>query len=117
QVKNAELLLLRARFTLRNDKATLAQIIQLDPSVASFELVEPSWQLTDLTGLSLDELYTIAEQRRSDLEQARQNEKAAQFGYQAAKGGYFPSVNAFASYRSAYNYIHPIPGVGATPNR
>lgn len=107
QVKNAELLVLRSKFTLRNDKATLAQIIQLDPSVASFELEEPSWQLTDLTGLSLDELYTIAEQRRSDLEQARQSEKAAQFGYHAVKGGYFPSLNAFASYGSTYNYIHP----------
>lgn len=116
QVKNAELLVLRARNTLRNDKATLSQIIQLDPMV-TFTLEEPSWQMTDLGELTIDELYNIASERRNDLEGARQNEKVAQFGYHAVKGGYFPSVNAFASYGSAYNYIHPSDVIPDPQNR
>lgn len=106
QVKNASLLAVRARNTLRNDKATLAQTLQLDPSIP-FGLEEPAWSLSgDLDSLSLEELYQIAGDRRSDLERARQNQKVAQFGYRATQGSYFPSITAFASYGSAYNYIY-----------
>lgn len=106
QVKNANLLLLRARNTLRNDKALLAQTLQLDPTIP-FELVEPAWSVHDFSGLTLEELYAVAAERRSDLERARHAEQANQFAFQARKGGFFPSVTAFASYGSRYNYIHP----------
>lgn len=106
QVKNADLLLLRAKSTLRNDKAALAQILQLDPSIA-FALEEPSWTVGGLEEMSLEELYTLGEQRRGDLKVAEFSENAAKFGYQAVRGSYFPSVTLFASYGSAYNYIHP----------
>lgn len=115
-VKNGELLVLRANNTLRNDKAALSQTLQLDPSI-SFELEEPAWQLTDLSLLSVEELYTIASERRSDLEQAKQTEKSAQYGYYALKGNYFPSVYAFASYGSAYNYIHRSEDIPDPQNR
>lgn len=106
QVKNANLLLLRAKNTLRNDKAILAQTLQLDPSIV-FGLEEPAWPVGELENLALDELYDLGLSRRSDLKMAALNEKAAQFGYQATKGNYFPNVTLFASYGSAYNYIHP----------
>lgn len=106
QVKNANLLLLRAKNTLRNDKAILAQTLQLDPSIV-FGLEEPAWPVGELENLALDELYEMGLSRRNDLKMAALNEKAAQFGYQATKGNYFPSVSLFASYGSAYNYIHP----------
>jgi outer membrane protein len=105
QVKNANLLLLRAKNTLRNDKAVLAQTLQLDPAIA-FGLEEPAWPMGGLEDLSLEELYALGLSRRSDLKMATFNEKAAQFGYQATKGSYFPSVSLFASYGSAYNYVH-----------
>jgi outer membrane protein len=106
QVKNAELMLLRAKNTLRNDKVLLAQTIQLDPT-KQFELEEPGWDIKSLENISLEELYNVASEKRSDLEQVRQNEKTSQYGFMATKGSYFPMVNAFASYGSAYNYIHP----------
>ncbi len=108
QVKNANLLLLRARSTLRNDKAVLAQTLQLDPAI-TFDLQEPDWTSSGLESVSLDELYTIGAEKRSDLKQANLTENAARFGYQASKGTYFPSVTLFASYGSAYNYVHGVP--------
>lgn len=105
QVKNAELLLVRAKNTLRNDKAALAQTLQLDPSI-SFDLADPDWTVESNSGVSLDELYATASERRSDLKRAQENEKASQFTFSATKSNYFPSINLFASYGSAYNYIY-----------
>ena len=106
QVKNANVLLLRAKNTLRNDKAILAQTLQLDPSI-TFALGEPTWTVGSLENMSLEELYALGMERRSDLKMAHLNESASKFGYQAVKGNYFPSVTAFASYQSQYNYVHP----------
>ncbi|MDL5047925.1 TolC family protein [Oscillatoria amoena NRMC-F 0135] len=107
QVKNAELLVLRAANTLKNDKIILAQTIQLDPSI-SFELAEPEWDInTVMEELELNEMFTTALERRSDLASARFNEKASQLGYHAVKGTYLPRVSLFAQYGSRYNYIHP----------
>lgn len=105
QVKNAELLLVRAQNTYRNDKAILSRTLQLDPAIP-FEITEPTWQVTNLDGRSLEELYELAGANRSDLRAAEHTEKAAKFGYQATKGGYFPTLNAFASYGSRYNYVY-----------
>ncbi len=105
QLKNAELLLVRAKNTLRNDKATLAQTLQLDPSIP-FDLEDPNWTVGSNSGVSLDELYATASERRSDLKRAQENEKASQFTFSATKSTYFPSINLFASYGSAYNYIY-----------
>ncbi len=107
QLKNAELLLVRAKNTLRNDKSLLAQTLQLDPTIA-FELEEPNWEI-DNTNIDLDALYKVASERRSDLKRAEENKKASQFTFAASKGAYYPSVNIFASYGSAYNYIYRSP--------
>jgi outer membrane protein len=110
EVKNAELFLLRANIVLKNDKATLAQTLGIDPSV-SFEVVEPNWDVNieDGTSIELKQLYETADSRRSDLAQARALEKASEFGYMASKGSYYPNVSLFAQYGSQYNYIHPTP--------
>ncbi len=107
QVKNAELLVLRAANTLKNDKIILAQTIQLDPSVP-FELAEPEWDIsTVLNELEISEMYNTALERRGDLASARLNERASQLGYQAVKGTYYPRITLFAQYGSRYNYVHP----------
>ncbi len=108
QVKNAELLSMRAAFTLRNDLATLAQTLQLDPLIG-IELAEPSWDvnLEDSEVNGIDEISVRALENRGDLAQARFNEKASQFGFQSTKGAFFPRVGLFAQYGSRYNYIHP----------
>ncbi len=106
QVKNAELLSMRAAFTLRNDVATLAQTLQLDP-LTQLELQEPDWDVNieDSEVKSIEELSSSALEQRSDLAQARFIEKASQFAYQSSKGTYFPRVGLFAQYGSQYNYI------------
>jgi outer membrane protein len=110
QVKNAELLVLRAANTLKNDKVVLAQTIQFDPSVP-FDLDEPSWDVnTEDVEMTLEEMYAIALDRRGDLSRARFNERASELGYQAAKGTYYPNVSLFAQYGSQYNYTHPSEG-------
>lgn len=106
QVKNAELLAMRAAFTLRNDLATLSQTLQLNP-LTQLEIEDPDWDinLEDVEVKSIDEISTTAIEQRSDLAQARLNEKASQFGYQSSKGTFFPRVGLFAQYGSQYNYI------------
>ena len=106
QVKNAELLAMRSAFTLRNDLATLSQVLQLDP-LTHLEIEEPGWDvnLEDIEVKSLDEISATAMDQRSDLARARFNEKATQFGYHSSKGTYFPRVSLFAQYGSQYNYI------------
>lgn len=106
QLKNAELSLLRAQNTLRNDKAILAQTLQMDPGI-NFDIEEPGWDVNKVDASpSLEELYTVALNNRSDLEGAKHTQAASKFSYMALKGNYYPSVSAFFNYGSAYNYIH-----------
>lgn len=110
QVKNAELLLVRSRNTLKNDMAILAATIQLDPSI-QFELEDVNWDMNSLMAdsVTLNEMYAIGLERRSDLKEAEFREKAAQFSYSAMKGNYFPRVNAGITWGSRYNYIYDLP--------
>lgn len=105
QMKNAELLLVRSRNKLKNDLATLALTLQVDPN---FEVEDVEWDVNNMVAdsLELDQMYTTAIDRRADLKQAVYAEKAARFGYSALKGNYYPSLYAGASYGSRYNYIH-----------
>lgn len=106
QLKNAELSLLRAENTLRNDKAILANTLRIDPSV-NFDIAEPSLDVDMIQAeVSLDELYAIAAENRADLRSAKHTETASQFAYHARKGDYYPSINAFFNYGSRYNKIH-----------
>ena len=111
QVKNAELLAVRAHNTLSNDLLTLSQTLQLDPHT-QLELQNPSWDvnLEDVNVDNVDEMSAKALEYRSDLAQVRFTEKANQFGYQSAKGSYYPNINLFMQYGSRYNYIHPSEG-------
>lgn len=107
QLKNAELLLVRSRNKLKNDKATLAKTIQIDPSIP-FELESINWNVDAVISdtLSLDKMYEVALNRRSDLKQAENTERAAHFGFSSFKGRYYPSLYGGASFGSRYNYIH-----------
>lgn len=107
QLKNAELLLVRSRNKLKNDKATLAQTLQIDPSVA-FDLEEIDWNVERVMQdtIPINEMYATALARRSDLKQADFTEKASKFGYQSFKGRYYPNLSAGISYGSRYNYVH-----------
>lgn len=110
QVKNAELLLLRAKTTLRNDKTTLAQTLMIDP-YSEFTLVDPSWDINILSSeqLNVELLYETAKSQRADYIRTKANERASELNYTSSKGSYFPNVSLFANYGSFYNYIHDRP--------
>jgi outer membrane protein len=102
-LKNQEVIALRARITLENDRATLAQTLQLDPAVP-FILVTPDWQ-TDLgyfENLSLDSLYSIALVNRADLKQQVYLVDGWKRSMRANTSGYYPTLSLFAGYASTY---------------
>ncbi|HEU5147450.1 MAG TPA: TolC family protein [Chryseosolibacter sp.] len=102
QVRNLEVTALQARVTLENDKALLAQTLQLDPGipvVLEFPSIENSM---DIRSMSLDSLYAVALANREDLKQAEYQAKANHYAYKASVSGYFPSISLFAGYGSQY---------------
>lgn len=102
QVRNLEVTALQAQVTLENDKALLAQTLQMDPSIPvqlEFPSIENSM---DIHSMSLDSLYAVALANREDLKQADYQAKANLYAYRASASGYYPSVNLFASYGSQY---------------
>lgn len=113
QLKNAELLLLRAQNTLRNDKTVLAANLQIDPLLIA-ELEEPSWDLTVIEAQPIEQLSEMALAQRSDFLAAKSQEKSSHLSFYSTKGTYLPRISAFAQYGSQYNYIHP--AAGFTPN-
>lgn len=118
QVRNLELTALRAKVTLENDKALLAQTLQLDPAVpinVEFPALQEGYQLDNL---SLDSLYVIALANRQDLRQAEHQTKANSYAYKASISGYLPSVTLFANYGSQYiSSLKPDPNFGAFDNQ
>jgi outer membrane protein len=110
QVRNAELLLVRSKNKLKNDKAILAQTLMIDPIVA-FDLEQVNWNVEDISvdQATLDQLNDLALENRSDLTQAGFTEKAAQYGFYSTRGRYYPTLSAFGQLSSRYNYIYGAP--------
>jgi outer membrane protein len=106
QLKNAELLLVRAKNKLKNDLATLALILQIDPNIY-VEVEQVEWDINTAMAdtITLEAMYATAVDRRNDLKLANHREKAAHYGYSALKGRYYPSITAGISYGSRYNYV------------
>lgn len=103
QVKNMELESLRAQVKLENDKASLAQTLQLDPAIP-FEVAYPD--STDggfSESMAIDSLYAIAISNRKDLQQAEYQIDANKSTYRASINGWLPTVSLYASYGSSYN--------------
>lgn len=102
-VKSNEVLWLNSKVTLENDKATLAQSLQLDPTIDFVvQLPELNSALLDIQDMPVDSLHAIALQHRKDLQQLEFQVDANDAAYRAASGGYFPRITAFAQYESNY---------------
>jgi outer membrane protein len=82
----------------------------LDP-FQNIEVVRPDWSLIEIMSddRNHETLYELAKANRGDIQRALSQEKAAQFGIVAARGNMLPSLNAFFSYGSSYNYQHNVP--------
>ena len=110
QTKGAELLLVRAEIQLENDKTLLAQTLLIDP-FEQFIVESPNWDVNKIGTEILDEreLAEKAKQHRGDYLRAVKQESAQRFAMQNAKGGMMPTLVAFGSYGSAYNFQHNVP--------
>ena len=103
QAKNAELELLRANIDLRNDLATLANTLLVDP-VEQFELKEPAWDVNkiSLESYPLEELYESANKSRGDYLQAQMTEVAIKRELAMSKSAFIPRLSAFYNQNTFY---------------
>lgn len=107
-MKAADANVIRAKNTLLNDKALLAQTLQLDPA-QDFEVVYPEFKedYIDYSKLAMDSLMDVAQQNRADLQQLKYVVKANRFTHRAAIAGMIPTLSAFANYGSFYYSLIP----------
>jgi len=101
--KAADVAVIKARNTLQNDKAVLAQTIQLDPS-ANYKVVYPNLD-QDYSGyrtMPLDSLIAIGLANRADLHQAESQVEAYRFAMRVQTARYLPTVQLYANYGSFY---------------
>ncbi len=108
--KGAELRMVQAQITRDNDKALLAQTLLMDP-FERFDVERPNWDVNEI-GTEQPNAMALAEQAkqfRGDYMRARKAEEAAKYATRAYKGFMMPSLFAFGTYGSAYNYQHNVP--------
>ena len=103
QTKTSQVVYIRAKNTLLNDKSILAQTLQLDPS-QQFEVTYPvlGEDLNRYNNMSLDSLILIAIANRSDLKQLDHQMKANKYAYKSALAPALPSISLFGNYGSFY---------------
>jgi len=102
-VKGLDVLAIRAKNNLQNDKSILAQTLQLDPS-QPFEAQLPTFSqdIAEFRTMALDSLIKIALENRADLKQAEHLEKGYRYNMQSITGRYLPSLSAYGNYGSFY---------------
>ncbi len=108
--KSAELSYIQAEITLNNDKTLLTQTLLIDP-FDQYEVVKPEWDANKIgsDSFTIEALAETAKQHRGDYLRAEKNERAAKFGAAASKSNMLPSLFAFGTYGSAYNFQHNVP--------
>ena len=108
--KGAELRYVLADIAVGNDKALLAQTLLLDP-FEEFVTERPNWDVNAIGSetVNASALADEAKLHRGDYLRAVKNEAAFKFSTKAAKGFMMPSLFAFGTYGSAYNYQHGVP--------
>ena len=106
--KQAELRMVQAEINLNNDKTLLVQTLLIDP-FEQFEVEKPNWDINVIGSdkdMNVEELAERAKQFRGDYLRATKQEAAQKFAMKAAWGNMLPSLYAFGTYASAYNYQH-----------
>jgi outer membrane protein len=110
QTKAAELRYVQAEIALNNDRTLLAQTLLIDP-FEEFDVELPNWDINQIGGENLDmrELAEKAKIHRGDYHRAIKQEEAQRFGMASTRGRMMPSLVAFGTIGSAYNYQHNVP--------
>jgi outer membrane protein len=107
QAKAAELRALQAEINLISDKALLTQTLLLDP-LEQFDIAKPTWDINAI-GANKNELPALVEsalKSRGDFLRASENEEAAKYSMRSYRGNMMPSLYAFWTLNSSYNYLH-----------
>ena len=110
QTKAAELRYVQAEIQLNNDRALLTQTLLIDP-FEDYTVEAPNWDLAQI-GSATPDMKALAEEaklHRGDYLRAVKQESAQRFSMKASSGGMMPSLIAFGSYGSAYNFQHNVP--------
>ncbi|MEA3348179.1 MAG: TolC family protein [Pseudomonadota bacterium] len=101
---NARLALLRARSNLKTARARLEQVLGLKPNRGLYRLINNEGALSELAANkpplsdSVELLLDTAFSSRSDMKAVNSLTKAAKAEIRRARSGYFPSIQAQASY-------------------
>lgn len=108
--KAAELRMVQAEITLNNDKTLLTQTLLIDPFEV-YDVEKPAWDLNALgyDTLSTESMVDMAKRYRGDYLRAVKLEESSKFAMQASKGTMMPTLYAFGTYGSAYNFQHNVP--------
>lgn len=108
--KAAELRYVQAEITLTNDKTLLTQTLLIDP-FEEYEVEKPNWDVNKIGAdvPNIEELADKAKSVRGDYMRAVKQENAYRFSTAAARGNMMPTLSAFGTYGSAYNFQHNVP--------
>ena len=102
-VKSFELLVIQANNNLANDKAALAQTLQLN-AMDDFVVVRPDWNIDKIRAMiiDLDKLHADALYARSDYRRFEATMNASQHEFKGAFNGYMPFLSGFVNFGSTY---------------
>lgn len=118
QTKAAKIRAIQAEVTELNDRALLTQTLLLDP-IEDFDVQKPEWDVLAVgsDSVNLDNMMETALSRRGDYLRAQKNEVASKYAMRASRGNMMPTLTAFASISSFYNYIQGLPdSINSTVN-
>ena len=113
--KAAELRYVQAEIALTNDKTLLTQTLLIDP-FEEYQVEKPNWDVNKIGAEvpNIEELTDKAKSSRGDYLRAVKQEQGYRFSSAAAGGNMLPTLAAFGTYGSAYNFQHNVPATVQT---
>ncbi|EAZ79689.1 putative outer membrane efflux protein [Algoriphagus machipongonensis] len=106
EVARLESVAITAEVQLENDLWDLSEYLQLEPTVIpELEAVDPTATVVSFEGLSVLELYELAKENRSDLEQQSMLVESTKKSVKAMKAMYYPRLNAFYNYNTFFTSL------------
>lgn len=106
EVARLESVALRAQVQLETDLWNLSEYLMLEPTVIpELDPVDPLATTITFDGLSVNELYELAIDSRSDLDQQQMLVESAHKSVKAMKAMYYPRINAFYNYNTFFTSL------------
>lgn len=106
EVARLESVAITAEVQLENDLWDLSEYLQLEPTIIpELEAVDPTATVVSFEGLSVPELYELAKENRSDLEQQSMLVESTKKSVKAMKAMYYPRLNAFYNYNTFFTSL------------